>query len=60
MNKLKLTKRVIDLAVSRAERYYMWDPELRGFGLKIEASGTRTYVLRTDQKGSAAEHPNAS
>ncbi len=57
MNKLKLTKRVIDSAVSRAERYYMWDPELRGFGLKVEASGTRTYVLRYRPKGLGSRAP---
>jgi hypothetical protein len=46
MRKPKLTKRVVESAVPRADRYYLWDPELRGFGVKIEASGTRTYVLR--------------
>jgi hypothetical protein len=42
----KLTKRVVDAAEVRASDYYVWDSELRGFGLRIRASGRRTYVLQ--------------
>jgi hypothetical protein len=27
----------------RGERYYIWDSELAGFGLRVEASGTKIF-----------------
>ena len=37
-----LTKSVADNAEVRGERY-IWDSELAGFGLRVEASGTKTF-----------------
>jgi Arm DNA-binding domain len=45
-NIAKLTKRAVDAAASRPSRYVLWDDELRGFGLRIEPSGTKTYLIR--------------
>ena len=57
MNQPKLTKRVVKSAIKRTHRYFLWDPELRGFGVKIEGSGTRTYVLRYRPKGLGRRAP---
>ena len=51
-----LTKRVVDAAQPRPERYHVWDSHLAGFGLRIESSGTKTFVIRyrTDGGGRSA------
>ena len=38
----KLTKRAIEAEQLGAARRDIWDSDLRGFGLRIEASGTKT------------------
>ena len=42
----KLTKRVVDAADSREKDYVIWDDELPGFGLRVFASGKRSYVIQ--------------
>lgn len=42
----KLTKRAIDEAKPAADRLFLWDSELRGFGLVIQPSGTRTFIVQ--------------
>jgi integrase len=42
----KLTKRLVDAAESRDKDYVIWDDELPGFGLRVFASGKRSYVLQ--------------
>jgi len=42
----KLTKRTADAATPEAERYILWDSALKGFGLRIESSGTKTFLVR--------------
>ena len=44
----KLTKRVVDKERPEARRKYVWDTELRGFGLVIYPNGRRMFVLRYD------------
>jgi hypothetical protein len=41
----KITKRVVDAAEVRAKDYVVWDDELSGFGLRVFASGKRSYVI---------------
>lgn len=43
---VRLTKRTVDAAVKAALRYTVWDADLKGFGLRVEPSGTKTYVVR--------------
>jgi hypothetical protein len=40
----KITKRLVDSAQSQAKDYVVWDDELPGFGVRIFASGKRSYV----------------
>ena len=42
----KLTKRVIDAAEVQEKDYVIWDDELPGFGLRVFASGRRSYVIQ--------------
>src|SRR5712671_8217291 len=43
---IRLTKRSVDAAVNRAGRYELWDSELAGFGLRVETSGKKTFIVR--------------
>ena len=42
----KIIKRVVDAAEVRAKDYVVWDDELPGFGLRVFASGKRSYVIQ--------------
>jgi hypothetical protein len=42
----KLTKRLVDAAEAKDKDYVIWDDELPGFGLRVFASGKRSYVLQ--------------
>lgn len=41
-----LTKRVVDAAGPKDKRYYVWDSLLAGFGVRIETSGAKTFIVR--------------
>lgn len=43
---VKLSERAVDAARPEAERYILWDAALKGFGLRVEASGTKTFLVR--------------
>lgn len=42
----KITKRAVDAAEGREKDYVLWDDELPGFGLRVFASGKRSYVIQ--------------
>ncbi|MBN9604445.1 MAG: integrase arm-type DNA-binding domain-containing protein, partial [Afipia felis] len=42
----KLTKRIVDAADVREKDYFIWDDELPGFGLRVFASGKRSYLVQ--------------
>lgn len=45
-NSLKITKRTVDGAAPRASRYELWDVDLKGFGLRVEPSGVKSFIVR--------------
>ncbi|MFG7488828.1 tyrosine-type recombinase/integrase [Methylorubrum rhodesianum] len=47
----KLTKRVVDAAEIRDKDYFIWDDELPGFGLRVFASGKRSYLIQYRSAG---------
>jgi hypothetical protein len=48
---VKITKRVVDAAAVREKDYVIWDDELPGFGLRVFASGKRSYVIQYRVRG---------
>ena len=42
----KLTKRFVDAVEIRDKDYVVWDDDLPGFGLRVFASGKRSYVIQ--------------
>lgn len=52
-----LTKRAVDAAEIRDERYHVWDTKLAGFGLRVEASGTKTFIIRYRIDGGGRSAP---
>lgn len=46
-----LTKRVVDAAEAKAKRFYVWDSVLPGFGLRVETSGAKTFIVRYRAEG---------
>ena len=42
----KLSKRVVDQADKADADYFIWDDELPGFGLRVFASGKRSYLVQ--------------
>lgn len=52
-----LTKRTVDAAHPADKRYHIWDCELRGFGLRIEPSGIKTFVTKYRVGGGGRNAP---
>ena len=42
----KLTKSVVDRSIPRPRDYFLWDTELKGFGVKISKGGRKSYVCK--------------
>lgn len=54
---LKLTKAAVDRIPATALRRIVWDTELSGFGVRIEPSGTRTFLIRYRANGGGRQAP---
>jgi integrase len=52
---LKLTKRVIEAADAGAGDQYLWDAEVKGFGLKITPGGRKVFVFQYRMGGRRAK-----
>lgn len=46
MDGKKLTAKTVSAARSATKPYFLWDPDLKGFGLKVFPSGTKTFVVQ--------------
>lgn len=42
----RLTKRLLDAASPRSREYSIWDSDVRGFGVRIKPSGTKSFILK--------------
>ena len=52
-----LTKREVDAAEPGSERFHVWDTKLAGFGLRVETTGTKTFVIRYRADGGGRTAP---
>lgn len=52
-----LTKRTVDAAAPGQTRRDIWDSHLAGFGLRVEASGTKTFIVRYRADGGGRTAP---
>jgi len=43
---IRLTKRFLDAAIAQNKEYSVWDSEVRGFGVRIKPSGTKSFNLK--------------
>ena len=43
---IKISKRTVDAAQPAAARYVLWDADLKGFGLRVEPSGVKSFIAR--------------
>ncbi|HVJ32847.1 MAG TPA: Arm DNA-binding domain-containing protein, partial [Terriglobia bacterium] len=42
----KIQKRVVDAAQPSDKRYFIWDREIKGFGLLVIPTGVKSYVYQ--------------
>jgi hypothetical protein len=47
----KLTESIVDAAPPRAKQFTIWCSELKGFGVFVQPSGTRTYFVDYRNRG---------
>jgi len=45
-NKIKLTKTAVDALAPRERPYLAWDADLPGFGVRVQPSGVKSYVIQ--------------
>ena len=43
---VRITKRVVDGLKTTGTEYFAWDAELKGFGVRVQASGAKSYVFK--------------
>lgn len=44
--KMKISKRSVDALVPKGERYFVWDDVISGIGIRVGASGRKTFICR--------------
>ncbi len=47
----RLTKRTVEALPVKPENYFVWDDEVKGFGVRVMPSGTRTYQVQYRKGG---------
>lgn len=56
-NRVRLTNVVVEATQPRPVRYVLWDSVLSGFGVRIEISGTKTFIARYRAEGGGRSAP---
>ncbi|MCR9088796.1 MAG: site-specific integrase [Rhodobacteraceae bacterium] len=54
MDKTRISRRAVDAMTPRDKRYYVWDTQLAGFGVKVLPSGRKTFVYKYRTSGGRA------
>jgi integrase len=47
----RITKRTLDALKARGEDYFLWDDELRGFGVRVLPKGAKTFLVQYRASG---------
>ena len=47
----KITKRTVDAAQANGADQFLWDSDLKGFGLKVTPAGNKVYILQYRKGG---------
>ena len=47
----RLTKRYIDALVAKEKEYFVWDDQIKEFGLRVYPSGGKRYITQTHRSG---------
>ncbi len=55
--KAKLTDRVVNAAKAEPQRYVVWDTDKKGFGLRVEPSGHKSFIVRYRTNGGGRSAP---
>ena len=50
----KITKRAVDALHPNGADQFLWDTDLKGFGLKVTAGGNKVYILQYRKGGRGA------
>ena len=50
----QITKRSVDSLKAAATEYFFWDVKLAGFGVRVQATGARSYVVKYRAGGGRA------
>jgi hypothetical protein len=48
---IKITKRTVDAVNPSGADQFLWDSDLKGFGLKVTAAGNKVYILQYRKGG---------
>ena len=51
----KITKRVVDAAAPGDRDTFLWDGELKGFGLKVTPAGRKVYIAQDRLPGRSTQ-----
>lgn len=54
---VRLTKTIVDSSAPKAKRHMVWDNDLAGFAVRIEPSGTKSFVVRYRADGGGRSAP---
>src|SRR5450631_2273778 len=55
--KSKLTDKIVKAAVAEATRYIIWNTEKKGFGLRVEITGHKSFIVRYRANGGGRNAP---
>jgi len=43
----RITKQVVDSSLADGRDYFIWDSDVKGFGLKVSPSAKKTYIVES-------------
>ena len=46
MDGKRITKRLVDSLTPAGTEYFVWDSKLAGFGLRVQPTGEKSYVVK--------------